>query len=286
MSGDEALEDKRLAESLQGQLTQVREQNRRSQIDSIHVLAALGIIGWYFTTQRDSLTTFSNTFEIYFFAFTLLSAGYIVLKINLASVHDVTQRPGVAKIERGVSFLFFASFDGLVLGALVNTVLVWIGIDQPRPSVLLATAVAAIVVSSLPAFYYYETSLEIDQTVQKQELVDLVFKNPNLLENGFQPKERDWVNRTEGWLQRADIYGIDDEGDKVIVDITPYATKQDIETLTRNANINSDIRFILAAPKFSDTADKLLRESDNLEHRVLKVGNQSQFWSFINTITE
>ena len=268
---------------LHHELNKIRRQNRRSQIDSVHILVAIGIVGWYFTTTRGSLFAFSNTFDVYFLAFTLLSAGYIVLKINLVSIRDFVQRSDIIKFERGISFLFFASLDGIVAIAIVDGLLSWADTTQFRGLLLPLSAAVAIIISLVPSFYYYRLSYSIDKSIQEQELVDLLFKYPEMLQPGFKPKEREWMSRNRGWLQRADIYGIDNEGNETIVNVRTHASEDDVKLLERRVSDSPNMKYIIAALDFSDVALNRVQNIDNIEYREITLGHRSSIRALIKS---
>lgn len=268
------------------ELTKLRKQNERSHIDSIQILVSIGVIGWYLTVKRSSAASFSNPIDKYLFTFTILSASYIVLKINLVSIRDITTNLTVKKVERGVSFLFFAGLNGIVAVAIIDMITLRIDINQLREFILFSTAVVAIFLSVIPTVYYYRVYASIDKSIREEKLIQTIFKHPSQVETGFEPKASNWTRRNEGWLQEADIYGVDSENNEVIIEVASRATQDDINRLSRSISDSDDTRYLLAAFDFSDSVLEQIRNSSHIERCNLSINNQRSVRDFVNSIFE
>lgn len=102
--------------------------------------------------------------------------------------------------------------------------------------------------------------LELDGT--EEDLRDRVLDDPTLLEEGFEPR----ATERETAAGAVDIYGEDDDGNAVVVELKrrrvgPDAVSQlnrYVDALGRELHAESAVRGILVAPSVTDRARQLL----------------------------
>lgn len=103
---------------------------------------------------------------------------------------------------------------------------------------------------------------EIQLVGSESDLVDMVIADPNLIEKGFKPLEREKKTR----YGVIDIYGVDSNGNGVVVElkrskINPSAIYQlgrYIEELEKK--LDKNIRGIVAAPRITSSALEMIRK--------------------------
>lgn len=112
---------------------------------------------------------------------------------------------------------------------------------------------------------------ELSLTGSEAEMVDLIFENPGLIEDGFMPLYKEYQT-TSGFI---DVFGRDKDGNVVILELKRRrADLQAVSQLKRyveclRVDFGDSIRGILVAPSMTSGAKKLL-ESEGLEFKVLK----------------
>ena len=110
----------------------------------------------------------------------------------------------------------------------------------------------------------------------EEDLIEAVFENPSLIEEGFRPIQREKQTR-HGII---DLYGIDKDGNGVVVEFKRgRATLSGVSQLSRYVSelkekTNRNIRGILAAPEITSSALRLL-EREGLEY--IRIGKPPSY---------
>ncbi|MBS3815733.1 MAG: endonuclease NucS [Hadesarchaea archaeon] len=105
---------------------------------------------------------------------------------------------------------------------------------------------------------------ELQLVGSESDLVDTVMANPDLIEEGFKPLEREKTTR----YGVIDLYGVDAEDNGVVVElkrskITPPAVWQIGRYINElEKKLEKKIRGILAAPQITSSALELVRKQD------------------------
>ena len=74
----------------------------------------------------------------------------------------------------------------------------------------------------------------------ERDLIDLIFENPSLIEDGFRPLEREKPTR----YGMIDIYGTDRNGNGVVVD--PQVLLQEIDELQKRGYFKNEDQLLLS----------------------------------------
>jgi len=113
---------------------------------------------------------------------------------------------------------------------------------------------------------------ELNLTGSEAEMAELIFKNPNLIEEGFMPLYREYQT-SFGFI---DVLGKDKNGKWVVIELKRRrADLQAVSQLKRYVEClrgeygRENVRGILVAPSLTSGAKKLLEE-ESLEFRELK----------------
>jgi Predicted nuclease of the RecB family len=107
----------------------------------------------------------------------------------------------------------------------------------------------------------------------EDDLRDLLFDQPSLIEEGFRPREREYSTPAGP----VDVWGYDDAGHPVILELKRRRSGPDAVSQLRRyiETVDSDARGILVAPSVTDRAKKLIADFD-LEYRTVDPPSRGQ----------
>ena len=122
----------------------------------------------------------------------------------------------------------------------------------------------------LASYFVGEDTKSLELVGYEEDMGDMIFKNPNLIEEGFRPTSREYSTE-KGFI---DILGKDKQGNVMVLELkSRRAGVNAVKQLRRYMKSFSDhknlVRGILVAPSVTDDALELLEE-DRLEFISLK----------------
>ena len=247
-----------------------RQTGRRQRVESVQVLVATGILGWYITNYSIS-TIPCETPARYFAAFAGISGIFLVLKINFLTLQYSLRNDKLIKLnELILPFLYFISFNSVVI-----LVLIQMGVPENlRQEVIFVLLFFIVIIAIFYAKKNYETSRNIreiqrhlqyrGETTSKKELMRIVESNPQIVESSYKIKEKDTAYRVEGYRFNMDFVGVTDQDEKVGIKVTKEINSDTITNIKYIADLingsNLD-RFIVVT---SNVTEEVVDELDEL----------------------
>lgn len=252
----------------QGQLQQQR-------IENVHMLVALGILGWYVTSHQDKLVHLDLTTDGFFFGFAVIAGIFVAGKVNTITLRRTRQESRYIRYadEMLLPLFFFASLNGVIATLVFYSVYSALPLPENDLIVSVFILIVTVVVSRYLAKSWdeYTDDLryqdeEFEQRIakiQSSELERLVFEYPELIEEGFHPMKLQWRYRVNGLRVEADIFGIDIHGAKTVVEVRNHVTAKVVSKFISSVVERvEDMRPVLAGISVTEDAEALIEESD------------------------
>jgi hypothetical protein len=130
----------------------------------------------------------------------------------------------------------------------------------------------------LAASFELVDEAELNLVGSEEELVDAAYNDPEMIEEGFKPIEKQMSTR----YGLADLYGVDRDGNGVVVEFKRgQATLAGVSQLKRyveelRKKFRKRVRGVLAAPRISPSALRLL-DKEGLEY--VRIGRPPSAWA-------
>jgi len=122
----------------------------------------------------------------------------------------------------------------------------------------------------IASYFKGEDSKDLEITGYEENMRELIFENPNIIEEGFRPSHREYMT-SNGFI---DIFGKDKNGNIIVMELKSRraginAVKQLKKYLDCFSDYKEFVRGILVAPSITDDAAELLNKY-KLEYKSLE----------------
>lgn len=252
----------------QGQLLQQR-------IENVHLVVAIGILGWYVTGHQDEIVNLGLGTDGFFFAIAVIAGIFVGAKVNTITLRMTSFGGSYIRVldEFVLPFFFFVSLDGLIITFVFYAVYSELGLSVSQTVVASTIVLVTVVISYRMAVAWnrYTNDLRDQDMAFEQRIAELqssklervLFDNPDLIEEGFQSFVLQWRDRINGFIIAADLFGIDSDGLDTVVEVKTNVDASAVEEFRSSVVERVEgMRTVIAGFSITEEAQDLIEGTD------------------------